>query len=149
VRNNAKEFWTTERIMSFANSYQDYYNKEEELKKLNFTPKNYKAIKQLAREQIKLLKEFVEENRQAAKVDERNLPAAGARTNIKLVEILRQRAELLLKLDVVSLRLIIKKREQLKLRAEQFKLEMPKLFGPQTDYYRSTTDVNKPQVGIY
>ncbi|MGI8639922.1 MAG: serine/threonine protein kinase [Pyrinomonadaceae bacterium] len=129
VRQNAKEFWTTERFFSFGDSYDEYYKKEEELQILNFTPKNYKAIKQLAREQIKLLKKLAEENRQAAEANEQTLPAANARDNIKRVEILRQRAELLLKLDAGSARMIKRKREQLKSRADQFELKYPRIYS--------------------
>jgi len=127
LHSNTKEFWTSERFFSFGDSYHDYSKKEKELENLNFSLKNYKAIKRLAREQIKLLNDFAEVNREAAEASEITLPAHSARTNIKHVEILLQRAKLLLKFDADSAQMIIKKREQLKLRADQFKLKMPRI----------------------
>lgn len=169
-------FWTGKRRSDFTILYERYWEKEEEIEKVEFNRKNFKVIKQLALEQIKVLKDFTNMNREAAKVYDLNapkntsesitkqlngdyneadyaLPSDRARTNIKHVEILRQRAELLLKLDAGSAQMIKRKREQLKLRTDQFELKMPEIVrirsgNPKDWSDTSPTDVNKPSMGI-
>lgn len=107
---------TNEHTQGAAKSFGIYYEKEEELKKLDFIPGNYNAIKSLAREQINLLNDIAGIYQEAATDYERALApdsAQRSRIDAERAGVLRQKAELLLKLGTLPARAIIAKREQL------------------------------------